>query len=1021
MMFERFNSKGIILAISFAILLLGSWSALKNKIQLLPDVSPPKITFSVVWPGASENYLLADIVKPYEDALLGQLDSLKQLKVIPSSEKATFIAEFEFGTSLDMAEQELVTLLARTRPLPLNVKPLAFFHGGRNVSNRVVGSYFITSASGEFTPEQRNIINTIAKRQLALIPGIDRIELNPIIENQLSITPDLVKLSQLGLNFDNVRRSISNILSQPATTLHQDGKIIKTRFKEMSSLDDFANTAIAYPNGVAITLKDIADIRIEPTRRTASARFNGQNAIAMRVLRLPDANLIQLQHKVTEILAKNEALTLSAGLSYHLSFDTAIFIERAILWVLGSIAAGFLLSLIVSFVFFKRVYPTLLCGIITLLSTTGVFTVLYLLDISINVISLAGITFAIGMFVDCVLIILERLDRMTSAQKSSLKTISHTVNKLIPPLLASVITTLVVFLPVILNNDAEGQLFYGLSIAIVSGLALSFLLTIMITPLFAHRYLKESREYDNKKSHAIAKLITNKVNSKTRQVICLLLLVAGCLAASAQLLPALTYLPSVKRDAVDIFIPLPGNDTVAKVEETLVGPLSDSLVDNDALPELINSYALGWSNFVTAAIRLEDNSKIASAIAQLREKLAGTFPDNNVYVVRGDLFGGLESNNNISLNIYISDKQWLAENIDKIRTVISENIQGIALSLDPNIQAKTSVIEFSPNQKLLRRIGVPEEELKNIVASLGQSDFIANWDNDGEVIKAILTTENQFVQFYDTPYTTSSGHQTFLGEMMTINETREIPSLNRINGHSVVTANIRITDKQLAVSDIVEKLNHKVLPELQTILGQRGYIDVQGSAASLTKARLFLGFMFVFIILAFFIIVSIILKSMKLSIFVLASLPPALFGGVAGFVLLRSITPADFNVLTMLGFMIMLGVVANNAILLIDAVNQEYQQHHNNKLAVQTGIASRYRAVLMSSATTILGMLPLLVFPSEAAQLYQGIAAIIIGGITLNLLAVFWVTTAMIRLFGLKKTNHLNNSQLTSVIPGEAA
>jgi HAE1 family hydrophobic/amphiphilic exporter-1 len=199
----------------------------------------------------------------------------------------------------------------------------------------------------------------------------------------------------------------------------------------------------------------------------------------------------------------------------------------------------------------------------------------------------------------------------------------------------------------------------------------------------------------------------------------------------------------------------------------------------------------------------------------------------------------------------------------------------------------------------------------------------------------------------------------------------------------------------------MDKLENELVPQLKDLLADKGLISVEGSAASLTKAKLFLAIMLLTVIVAFFTIVAVLFKSMKLSIYVLISLVPALCGSILAYQALSLFTLVDFNVLTILGFAIMLGIVANNSILLVDAMHQGASAHHDDIAAIVAGIQERIRAVVISSFTTIFGMLPLLLFPSDASQIYQGIAAIIVGGIAVNLLTVLFVISASTHLFGL--------------------
>ncbi|WP_445945874.1 efflux RND transporter permease subunit [Shewanella sp.] len=994
------QSKVFVFSICLIILISGIFSLSKNNVQLLPDVEPPKISFSVFWPGASENFIISEIVKPYEDSILGKLNHFESLKVTTKSETATFEVTFSFGSDLDKAEKELSSLLTRVRTLPSNVTPITFRRGGTNVSNRVVGSYFITSDSGFFSEKQLGLINTLALNKFKMLKGVESVELNPTLDKQLQITLDMNQLYQRNLSFEMVRNIVSNILDQPVIRLYEKESVITAKFKQTDSLEDIRRTPISYVNGVPILLQDVAVVLIEPVIKTATARYNGQEAISMRILRENGANLLDVQHLVNEVLELESDAIQAHGITYLLSFDTSLFIKRAIVWILGSLATGFLLTLVVSYIFFRRIYPTLLGTIITVLSTCGIFSVLAITNTSINVISLAGIAFASGMFVDGVLIFIEHLDRMAIEDRTTLEKIRLALGKLAPALFASTLTTVIVFLPVLIHDGVESQLFKGLALAITSGLLFSFILTLLITPFFAQHFLPYRKRVIDNPYPALIESITSMLSSKKRSalVFCILLLSSGVLIFA--LFPQLGYLPTVKRDAVDVYISIPGSNRLESIEKRIVEPLNNVLKKVPEIVSVKNDYVIGWPFFVTAAVRVENRDNIHEVINYLNTELRLKLPKMRVVVMQGELLGGFESNNNIEVDLYLYDKTWLSKNIAEVYELFKDTIPSVSVNITPNIESNITEYEFTPNIMQLRNLELNNDALKNIVKAVGKSDFIGKWSYGGDVLNAYLSMSYSDSNINGIPYVASNGVRTFVGELISMKESQTLPSLIRINGMNAAKINLRINDPELTVSAVMADLKNKLVPKMKLMLGDKGFISVAGSAASLSKAKLFLLAMFVFSIMAFLIIVALLLKSLRTSFYVLISLIPSLAGSILGFYLLSEFYHSDFNILTMLGFVITLGIVANNSILLVDEI-QRCSLDVNIENAIVMGIRKRIRGITISSVTTVLGMLPLLFFPSDASSVYQGIAAVIIGGMIVNLITVLFITASTIHLFGI--------------------
>ncbi|WP_299491099.1 efflux RND transporter permease subunit [uncultured Shewanella sp.] len=990
-----FYSKYFSLAFCIAILVLGLMSLYSNKIQLMPNIEPPKLSFQVLWPGMSEDFLIAEIVEPYESVILGKIKSIESLKVKTSDEKVSFEITLKYGSNLTEIENRLTALLTRTRPLPPNVRPIVFRHGGQNVSNRVVGSYFITSETGYFTDQQLDFIKNIALHQFNLVEGVESVELNPLLERELQIKLDMSKLFQMQMSFELVRDTVRNLLIQPVSRLYKNEDVITATFQRTETLESIRQLPISTVNGSIIRLNNIADISVKAIRTTASVRFDGKPAIAMRILRENTANLIEVQQSVDDILAQEQSVMAQAGLTYNLSFDTALFITRAISWVVTTLILGVALTTLVSFYFFKRLQPTILSCIITILSVFGIFIVLALTNTSINVISLAGITFATGMFVDGVLIYIEYLDRTSSADQVNEASIRASLNKLVPPLFASLLTTIVVFLPVVFGKGVEAQLFKGLSIAITSGLIFAFVLTVLLTPIFAI-YFMPSRKAHTPREFGIkpvVKVVEFIVANQRRSRVVLGGVIFASLSALIVFFPALGYLPEVKRDAVDIYVPIASNKTMDSVNKNVVEPINEIIQSIPKHIEVKSDYVIGWPFFVTAGVRLNDNSLLTDLESYLKESLKNQLPQNRTIVMRGQLFGGVEGGNSIKVNLFVSDKSWLSQHISEMRSLIEKSIPGVALNIMPKLETQKTEFEFVANLPQLIQLNVTNIEMKNVVKALGESDFIGKWNSGDEVLNAYISIENTSSNISEIPYVASNGDRTYLGEMFTIEEFKKWASFDRLNGIPAATINLRITDKALSVSEVLAVLEKEIVPKLKEIIGAKGLVSIEGSVASLTKAKVFLLAMLLFSLVSFFVIISYTLKSMRNGIVVIFSLLPAIAGGVFGFHILALFTPADFNILTMLGFAIMLGIVSNNAILLIDSISR-HSKDLNHSYAIVNGVKERFRAVLISSVTTIFASIPLLLFPSDASSIYQGIVAVIVGGIFTNLLTVTFVSAS---------------------------
>lgn len=989
--------------IFFSLLIIGGglYSAVQSKVQLMPNVQHPKISFRVNWPNASENFLLTQVVRPYEQALLNKVDNLQDINVEIADERATFELVFAFGTQLQQAEQNIRTLLSQTRPLPINVPPLYFFHGGNNVSNRVVASYFVVSDTGEFSDNQKQILKQLVDSQIKNIKGVESVNLIPLLDRELVFELDPVKLAHFKLPYWKVHQSIREMFSDTSGTISDDQTILKMRYDTPLTIEEFKQSPIDYIDGVLIKFADVGRVEVRRVKSEGAARYNGQNAIVLRILRFDQDDLTKLQTAVVDVLEKNQALLKAAGLTFNLSFDTAQMINNAIFGVISSIFAGFVLSLLVSFVFLRRVSPTILGGFVTLLSVSVSLIVMYNLNVSVNVITLAGITFSVGMFVDGALIVAEHLNRHNSKTVADARPL---IKQLTPALVASMLTSVVVFSPIIFNNEPEGKLFSGLAIVIVTGLAAALFFTLTLAPFFARFFVQSNNSKEVPQSSVLQKISTLTDKAGLRVMVISVILV-GSVSIVVLMLPSLSYLPTVKRDAIDIIMPLAGDQEIDFIGKQYVEPILNAIEQDHSLPEISTKMVVYLPRVVSVGIKLKDNQQLPEAVVKLRKLLSEKIPEKRLIVMQGNLFDGLEDSNNVELNLFVPDQLWLSEKQKAIQTLIIEHVDGVSVRFEPNLHQPQKTLMFTPKRENLRFFDAHEGQVKSVIRALTDADYVGSWSYQGESLNANFKIHRQLdINSYgDITVVLDSQKQTYLRELVLIDKVDTVRSLNRKDGVSVMTIKIGLTDKNKTVSQVLTQLENDVLPQLDLLLGDKGSYEINGSAASLNKAKQFIVLMFVAIFLAFFIIVSVVYRSTTLGLYVLATLPFAIAGGVLGFVALHWFVELHFTVLTVIGFTIMLGVVANNSILLVDGISRNFYQTGDLSTAVSLGMQQRFRPVLMSTATTIAGMLPLLFFPTEANYLYRDIAAVLVGGIVANLMSVFCVTAAIVKQFGLPK------------------
>jgi multidrug efflux pump subunit AcrB len=653
--------------------------------------------------------------------------------------------------------------------------------------------------------------------------------------------------------------------------------------------------------------------------------------------------------------------------------------------------------------FLRDTRATLLIATAIPVSLLATFIVLNLTGRSLNVISLAGLAFAVGMVLDAAIVVSENIVRLRERGEVPGVAALLGTGQVKGALLASTATTVAIFLPVLFLKDVEGQLFADLALTIAIAVTISLVVALTILPSVAGSWLKPrklTREHAPGWSK-ITRLLMSLSATRVRRGALVSSLVALPLLITWLLFPQLDYLPPVKRDAVDAFLQLPPGANWDTKRDEVVATLVDRLepyMKGEKQPALKNYYIWIFAGGGTIGARLQDQSRVGELEQIMRDEIMTGIPDFRGFASQGNLFGGFGGGRDIAVHLQSSEENGLATAAIGGQQHLMETFPGANVQTFPSPEMAEPELRIFPDDNRIGEVGWQRSAVANVIRTLGNGLWLGEYF-DGESRMDIIMKANGWEtpeQLATTPVMTPSGEVVPLGELVEIQRTTGPNQIRRVNGRRTVSLSVS-PPENVSLETAVTRIRNEVEPGLQAAMPADGSIIYGGSADALQDAITIMSKNFMVALLILFMLMAGLFRSLKDSALVVMTIPLAGVGGIVALRALNLFTFQPMDLLTMIGFIILLGLVVNNAILLVDQTRQAERNGLGRDEAVEHALRIRLRPIFMSTFTSIFGLLPLLLLPGEGSVIYRGLAAAIVGGMAFSLFFTLLLLPCLLR------------------------
>jgi multidrug efflux pump subunit AcrB len=749
----------------------------------------------------------------------------------------------------------------------------------------------------------------------------------------------------------------------------------------------------------------VADVEIVPRKQDGFTLRNGYPAYYITIDRDYAANTVAILDEVNKAIVElNDTVLHAEGLEMDLSFDASVHIRRAVALVKNNLGLGLLLAIGILYFLMRSRRATFLVTATVPLSVLVAFVALRLFDKSLNVISLAGLAFAVGLVMDAAIVTLENIVRCRQSGMPQEEAVRKGTRQITGALFASTVTSVAIFMPVLFMQGIEGQLFQDLALTIAVAVSASFFIAITVLPVAANFFLRKEghdplEQWWDK--------VTRLVMRLTRTPRMCRAWIAGILGASLlvilTLVPKANLLPQAPSDSLNAFFSMPPGGTVEMVETEIAGTIVERLrpyMDHEKQPYIRGYNMSSFGSFSGMFIYPQDPARIEEMIGIVRDEVLADLPDTRAFVQRSSLLNfGFDGGRSINVDIQGSDINVLSDVAMRAMPLINEAIPGAQVRPIPNLQISEPELQLVPDDRRITAAGLDRAAVANIVRALTSGSFVGEYFDGNDRMDMILKGPrwNSPEELAAVPIATPlAGIQT-IGELTTIERTVGPTQLLRVNGQRTLTLAVT-PPPEMTVQEALDTLRDVVGPQIRDVMPTDVGIAYRGTADRLESAFETMTINLAIAATILFLVLAAMFRSLWDGVVVMLSMPLAIAGGIVALRVLNLFTTQAMDLLTTIGFLILLGLVVNNAILLVMQTRTGLRKGLDRATAVAEAVRVRARPIYMSTLTSIFGMMPLMVIPGVGSQIYRGLATVIIGGMFVSAVFTLVLMPSVMRL-----------------------
>ncbi|OIJ13937.1 acriflavin resistance protein [Anaerobacillus alkalilacustris] len=984
-----------VVIIALVMIMLGVVSLSGLKVDLMPDLELPIAAVSTPYNGAAPQEVESLVTRPLE-GVLSATEGLTTIQSISTQNQSLILLMFDFNTDLDSVMLDLRDRIDMVRPmLPDGAgAPSAMRFDPNQMPIMQIG----ISAEMDLTRltyiAEDNIISQIER-----IPGVASVNLTGGQEREIIVEPDLVLMQRYGLTISQLVQMIGGEnLSAPAGELTRGGQEMPLRIVgEFRTITDIENVNIPLRTGQTLKLSDIAEVKDTFKEQSSYAYVNGEPTLSIDISKQADANTVEVAHAVSREL-DNLQRSLTQGVTLTKIMDSSMFIKESINSVAMNMIIGGTMAILVLLAFLRSLRSTLIIGLSIPIAIISAFTLLYFAGETINIITLGGLALGIGLLVDSSIVILENIYKFRERGYSRIESAIKGASEVSSAVIASTMTSLVVFLPIVFTQGIAAEIFMPLALTVGFTLIASLVVALTIVPMLSGLLLPEIKADEDPKgfrkigaafgrlldgiTKRYQKILKWSIHHKKTIVFGTIFLLIASLGTVK--LVGLELMPAFDQGEISArFEVPPGTSMEDKLESVreIEGFLLDTGVTEVVQTSIGGGGMMGMGggssdgNFFIRLLPTNERNITTNQVIEAFRDFTETLPniDVNVRSFESDGMGG----NPIDIEVRGDELDTLKLIADDIKDIISA-VPGTA-NVTHSMGETRPEIQIVVDRDIARQHGLTYAEVMDTVRSSVSGQVASLLRRDGQEISIKVILPEQYRENYtdlqNLPILTPIGDLVPLSEIAKFVQAEGPTVITRQNQTRGVSISGDIMDRDLGsvIAEIEEELNQYIFPEGYDYHTGGEYEMMMDAFVDLSLA-LVLAIFLVYAVMAFQ------FEKVLYPFIVMFSLPATFIGIMVGFLL----TNRPLSAPAFIGIIMLAGIVVNNAIILVDYINKLRSRGMSREEAILEAGPTRLRPILMTMLTTVLAMVPLAIGFGEGAELQAPMATVIVFGLTFS-------------------------------------
>ncbi|MBW4503205.1 MAG: efflux RND transporter permease subunit [Scytonema hyalinum WJT4-NPBG1] len=1011
--------------------MFGVFSLLRLPLELQPGGDRPEITITTTYPGAGPTEVEDLITRPIEEQMEEVL-GVQEISSTSRTGRSTITLEFAQDANVKERMVDVLNRLQQVESLPPEAQESNVELVGGNSSPMMWIPFDTKEGFQPNADRYRDLADEVVIPRLRRIEGTGQFLLVGGQEREVEVKVNPQALSDRNLTIGDVVRVLQennrDIRGGPLILGRREYRVrTVSRSQDLSQIEGFV---LRRDGSGTVYLRDVAQVQMGRKPQDSALMFNGKPGVAIGVIRQIGANVPEVAKGIrAEIAAlQTEFDRENQGILFVYNYDESQYINQSITFVQENLISGALLAIIVLLLFLGSMRTVAVVAITIPIGTIAVFIVMSALGRTLNIISLAGLAFSVGMVVDNSIVVIENVFTHMQQGKNPIRAAIDGTQEVWGAMLGSTLSNIVVFVPLIMVTGEAGQLYADMAIALSASSVFSLFAALTLVPMLSGLFLKQSeaiqmmeggeyrggnwferlvaktsavfRHFQGKLENFLASTVSWSLGRRRvgRRLIVLSIPVA-LLVTSIFLLPPADYLPEGNRNLVVLRAePLPGTSIPEAIRQSEA--VQKYLRSQPEVERIMYVDRPGALRGIATILKPEfaTTTGLADMVDRLRAQSSNFAGYRFIIPTRISIFR--DPGKEFEVDIIGADLNQISD-LEQQITGKLRDIPGVQ-NVRSNFVMGAGELQVIPNRERISEVGLSEAEVGSMVeAALGgrvASDYIDGKEELDVSVELQNTAVETPEQLRQLPLY-ARGRQVQLGDIAEVSETTGADTINHVDLERSISLTVSVAPNA-PLSTLVERTEEEILAPLRANLPTGSRLELSGSADQLATTVAQLATAFTVSILITYLLLVALYRSFLYPVVIMATVPMGMSGALLSLVIANRIPGMNvaLDMITALGFVILTGVVVNNAILLVDRALQLQEAGEDYDASLYNATNDRLRAIFMSAGTSVLGMLPLAVLPGQGSELYQGLGIVLTGGLAFSTILTPTVVPALMGL-----------------------